>query len=380
MINDKLLALLAATGALAAIDPAFAGCDVVPATQQASTAASTNTAGLIASRVTSVVTTSTGGGTRGSSSGGTNTGGGSTTTGSGGSLNAASSGCGTTTTTDTATLSEDETISRQGAGAAQAREQKINSIWVASSVTWLKKTDRNGDYGGTVTNGIVGYDRRLTNDLIGGIAVGYEKVMINTKYVANGGSVEGNTVSVSPYLGYSINDWLVIDGVAGFARIQYRFKSNSQEVGEANANRLFGASNLTAYQRYDDTIVKAAIGYLRIAEFQGSYTSNQNTFNRESLANFGQVRATLSAGHDLKTSYGLFTPNVFARYEYDLPHAQKVDLAAGYRSTNDPDGMTFGIGLDFAIDDLKINVGATTAQFRDNFESYGLDATVRYAF
>jgi hypothetical protein len=127
-------------------------------------------------------------------------------------------------------------------------------------------------------------------------------------------------------------------------------------------------------------LLKASLGYLRIAEFQGAYTSSANTFNRDSLANFGQVRATLAAGHDLKTSYGMFTPNVFARYEYDLPHAQKVDLAAGYRSSNDRDGVVFGLGLDFAVEDLKFNLGATTTQFRENLEVFGLDATVRYAF
>jgi outer membrane autotransporter protein len=371
------LAVLGSSGA------AYAGCDVVPATQQASTAASTNTAGLIASRVTSVVTTSTGGGATTSGGGTTSPGSGGTGPGGGTTQNvgptATASSCGTVAT-PIPTLSEDETISRQGSGAASGRGPKINSVWVASSVTWLKKTDPNGDYGGTISNAIVGYDRRLTDSLIGGIALGYEKVLINTKYVANGGSVEGDTISVSPYLGYSINDWLVVDTVAGFARIKYRFKSNATEVGEATASRLFGAGNLTAYQRYDDTLLKAAIGYLRIAEFQGAYTSNQNTFNRDSLANFGQVRATLSAGHDIKADFGLFTPNVFARYEYDLPHAQKVDLAAGYRSTNDRDGMVFGVGLDFAVTDLKISLGATTTQLRENLESYGLDATVRYAF
>ncbi|WP_141400515.1 autotransporter outer membrane beta-barrel domain-containing protein [Magnetospirillum sp. 15-1] len=386
MITSKLLPVLAAAGTLAAINPAFAGCDVTPVTQQASTAASTNTAGLIASRVTSVVT---GGGGFTASSGGGATGGGTTpggtSTGSGGpTLNTAptptSSSCGATTTPPPDNLTEDEATSRQGSSAAANKSGKINSVWVASSVTWLKKTDRNGDFGGTITNGIVGYDRRLTESLIGGLAVGYEKVLINTKYVANGGSVEGDTVSFSPYLGYSINDWLVADGVAGYARITYRFKSNATEIGDATANRIFGAGNLTAYTRYDDTLLKATLGYLRIAEFQGNYTTNANTFNRDSLANFGQVRATLAAGHDLKTSYGVFTPNVFARYEYDLPHAQKVDLANSYRSSNDPDGVVFGVGLDFLVSDFKVNVGASTSQFRENLESYSLDATVRYAF
>jgi Autotransporter beta-domain len=214
-MQSRSAATIILLGTLATAGTANAGCEVVPATQQASTAASANTAGLIASRVTSVVTNSGGGTGAGSTGGGASPGGG---TSPGGSLNAAGGTCGTTSVPD-ATLSEDETISRQSSGAARDGSKKINSVWAASSITWLKKTDRNGDYGGTISNGIVGYDRRLTESLIGGVALGYEKVLINTKYVANGGSVEGDTVSVSPYVGYSINDWLVADGVAGYARV-----------------------------------------------------------------------------------------------------------------------------------------------------------------
>ena len=119
---------------------------------------------------------------------------------------------------------------------------------------------------------------------------------------------------------------------------------------------------------------------MRIAEFQNSYTSNSASFNRASLANFGQMRAQLSAGQDLRSSYGLFTPNVFARYEYDLPHTAKVDLASGYRSTNDRDGVVFGIGLDMVMDDWKFSLSGTTTQFRENTEVYGLSGVARYSF
>ncbi len=381
MINNKRLAALTAIGALTAINPAFAACDVVPAVQQASQQAGSTTAGLIADRVSSVVS-STGGGisTGGGSTGGGSTGGGSTGGGSSTEkLNATSTNC-SSSSTPVVALGEDDSVSRQGAAAAAAKGAKINAVWVATSVTWLKKSDPNGNYGGTVSNAVVGYDRRLTENLVGGVALGYEKVLINTGYVAGGGSVEGDTVSLSPYLGYSLTDWLVVDATAGYARIGYRFKTSATEIGETMANRWFGATNLTAFERYGDTLLKASLGYLRIAEFQDSYTSNANSVNRASLANFGQMRAQLSAGEDVRTSYGVFTPTVFARYEYDLPHTPKVDLASGYRSTNDRDGVVFGIGVDMAMDDWKFNLSGTTTQFRENTDVYGLSAVARYLF
>ena len=351
---------------------------MVPAVQQASQQAGSTTAGLIADRVSSVVSStgggiSTGGGTSGSTGSGTS-GGASTDK-----LNATSTGC-SSTTTNAPALGEDDSVSRRGAEAATAKGGKINAVWVATSVTWLNKIDKNGNYGGSVSNAVVGYDRRLTENLVGGIALGYEKVLINTRYVTNGGSVEGDTVSFSPYVGYSLTDWLVADATAGYARISYRFKTSATEVGDSMANRWFGATNLTAFERYGDTLLKASLGYLRIAEFQNSYTSSAATVNRASLANFGQMRAQLSAGQDLQSRYGLFTPNVFARYEYDLPHTAKVDLANGYRSTNDRDGVVFGIGLDMVMDDWKFSLSGTTTQFRENTEVYGLSGVARYSF
>lgn len=362
MISNKQLGALMALGALAAANPAFAACDVVPAVQQASQQAGSTTAGLIADRVSSVVS-STGGGS-GASSAPTEK------------LNAAATTC----TTVVVALGEDDSVSRQGATAAAAKGGKINAVWVASSLTWLGKNDHNGNYGGTISNVVIGYDRRLTENLVGGVAMGYEKVLINTKYVVGGGSVEGDAVSISPYLGYSLTNWLVVDATAGFARIGYRFKTSTTEIGETMANRWFGATNLTAFERYGDTLLKASLGYLRIAEFQDSYTTNANSVNRASLANFGQTRAQVSAGHDMRTSVGIFTPTVFARYEYDMPHSPSVDLASNKKSTNDRDGVVFGLGVDMAMDDWKFNVSGTTTQFRENTEVYGLSAVARYSF
>jgi hypothetical protein len=376
MISSRRIAILTAMAALAAVNPAFAACDIVPAVQQASQQAGSTTAGLIADRVSSVVS-STGGGSFGSSGSGGGTGGtGGGTTGGGEKNINASSSC----TTVVVALGEDDSVARRGAEAAAAKSGKINAVWVASSVTWLKKTDTNGNYGGTVSNAVVGYDRRLTDNLVGGMALGYEKVLINTGYVVGGGSVEGDTVSLSPYLGYSLTDWLVVDATAGYARIGYRFKTSTTEIGETMANRWFGATNLTAFERHGDTLLKASLGYLRIAEFQDSYTSNANSVNRASLANFGQMRAQVSVGQDIRTEYGLFTPTVFTRYEYDLPHTAKVDLASGYKSTNDRDGVVFGIGLDMVMDDWKFNLSGTSTQFRQNTEIFGLSAVARYSF
>lgn len=372
------ISVAAAAYAMAGAGAAFAGCDVVPAVQQASQVASSVTAGLIAQRVNTAASASI-------STGGAGGAGGTVTTSS--PSQTANVGPSSTVSSCTPapepepTLNDDgNAASRQGADAARAKSGKINAVWLASSVTWLNKTDKNGNYGGSVSNAVVGYDRRLSENLIGGIALGYEKVLINTRYVANGGSVEGDTVSVAPYLGYVLADWLVLDASAGYARVMYRFKANATETGDSTANRFFGSTNLTAFERMGDTLFKASVGYLRIGEFQGSYTSSQATFNRASLANFGQLQGTLSAGHDFRTSQGIFTPNAFVRYEYDVPHSAKVDLADGYRSTTDRDGVVFGLGFDAALEDFKINLAATTTQFRTNTEMYGVAANVRYSF
>lgn len=368
----RLLLASVTTFALAPVAGAFAApaCPAptpAPAPQQAPAVtpdtarqSASATTGLIADRVATVVSNISAGGNVG---------------GSPGELNAHCA-----PTLDDAPDALDRALGASASTVGASKANRLNAVWASGSYNHVKKTDVDGRYDGSVKNGVVGYDRRVTKDLILGVATGYETVDISTKY--NAGSVEGESVSLSPYLGYVINDWLSVDASLGYSWIKYDFTRNANAVtGNTSAGRVFGSTNLNATHRYGDFQLRAALGYLRLYEQQDAYRDSTGAAVDKSEINFGQARATIGGGYDIVTGFGVLTPNAFVRLEYDLPGSHAVMVGNNWMSSSDRTGAVFGLGLDAAVsNDLSFNVTATSTQFRQNTDAYSVIGSVRYAF
>lgn len=254
-----------------------------------------------------------------------------------------------------------------------------NAIWSGASHTRVKKSDQGGEYSGEITSGVVGYDRRLSRDLIAGLAFGYERIDIDTHY--NQGNVEGDSLSIAPYVGYAITDWLSVDGTLGHSWVNYDFTRSGNITGSAKADRWFGATNLTASHRYGAATLRTSLGYLRLHEAQDGYVESDATAVAKSSINFGQARATMGGGYDFATAIGVITPNAFIRYEYDLPHSNAVTLGNGLVSSDDRDGIVLGLGIDLALENnLKLSLAGSSTEARKNTEAYALQANLRYSF
>lgn len=373
-VSVSLLALVQAEAALATPDcsppPTPAPQQAPAVTPETSRQSASATAGLIADRVATVVSNINVGGGTGAGTG----------TGSSSGDRLSAHGC--------ATLSEDVTFDPldQALGASTSAEAdskatpRYNAVWTGGSYNRVKKGDVNGRYDGDVKNGVVGYDRRVTKNLILGVATGYEQVDITTQY--NSGSVEGESVSLSPYLGYVINNWLSVDATLGHTWIDYDFRRNGGAVkGNTKAGRWFGSTNLNATQRLGDFKLRGSVGYLRLYEQQDAYRDNTGAQVEDSQINFGQIRTTVGGSYDIATSFGVLSPNAFVRMEYDTPASQSVMVGNNWMSSSDRTGAVFGIGVDAALNnDLLFNLTATSTQFRQNTEAYSLVANLRYSF
>lgn len=354
-----------ASPAFAVPPPPCAATTTTPApapvvTPETSRESASRTAGLIADRIATVVSNINVGGEHAS----------------GERLNAA---CPSLTDADGDAV-EQLLAAASGATVKSGGPRKLNAVWTGGSFTRVKKGDVGGEYNGTVKNGIVGYDSRVTDTLILGLATGYEAVDIHTRY--NNGSVEGSSVSLSPYLGYLINDWLSLDASVGHTWINYDFTSNYNSVkGSTDADRWFGSLNLNAVHHLGDAQLRGGLGYLRLYEDQDAYRDSSGADIAQTQVNFGQARATVGGAYDFVTDFGVVSPNAFVRLEYDLPAAKQVSLGNGLISSSDRTGATFGVGVDLGFgDDLLLSLSGTSTQFRQNTESYSLMANLRFSF
>lgn len=270
--------------------------------------------------------------------------------------------------------SNGQTVQQPGQAA------KVNSVWTAGSITRVKKTDAGGEYSGSIKNGVVGYDYRLTPKLVAGLALGYENLSIDTQY--NNGTVDADSGTVAPYVGYAITDWLVADMVLGYTKTRYHFTRSGETIkGDTDAQRWFGSINLNAQQRYGDVVLRGGLGYLRLREDQDGYTETNGSQVSNTSLNFGQLRSTVGAGYNIETSWGSITPNSFVRFEFDLPKSHSVTLSNTSVSTTDRTGAVFGLGVDMQVgNDLTLNLSGSSTQFRQNTDAFTFAGGLRYSF
>jgi len=258
-----------------------------------------------------------------------------------------------------------------------------NGIWMSTTATWLKKTDPKGEFSGSVETAVVGFDRKVLPDTIVGIATGAESAFIRTAY--NRGTIRGKSISISPYVGYAFTDWLTWDATLGHAWVYYNYTQDngatSEILGQSHANRWFGSTDLTATDRIESTILRAALGYLRVSEVDKGFINTSKTRVATSSVNMGQLRATLTAGYEFAAPWGIVTPNAFVRLQYEVPHQGAASLATGYVSTTDTTSAVFGVSVDTVIDKVwTVSMFGSTEEFRQNTSARTLGLNARYSF
>lgn len=258
--------------------------------------------------------------------------------------------------------------------------QTQHGIWTSGSANRIEKTDDQGRYDGNISNMVVGYDTRLTDDFIAGVALGYEKVDITTKY--NSGKLESSAWTIAPYVGYIIDETFSVDASIGRTAIDYDLLRSSTISAKTDATRWFASANANAKTNLDNFILSGSAGYLWMKENQDGYTeSNNNQVSKQNI-HFGQYHLTGKVAYPFELqNKNILIPNAFARFEYDAIHEDGAELSTTATATTDPTGVVLGVGADLLThNNMIFQVSGTTTQLRKNTKAYGLQATFRYNF
>src|SRR5690606_9381010 len=86
------------------------------------------------------------------------------------------------------------------------------------SYSHLRSREAGGEYVGDVKNGVAGLDYKLADNVLVGLAVGYEWTDFTTIY--NRGWLEGQGVTIAPYFGYAFDNF-VLDVTLGRSWLTY---------------------------------------------------------------------------------------------------------------------------------------------------------------
>jgi hypothetical protein len=279
-----------------------------------------------------------------------------------------------------------------GGGMAAGSEPPRIGFWGSLGATSVRDWQPGADYYGTIISGVAGVDYRFRDWLLFGIAGGYEGTNINTGF--NIGNQLGSGGIVSVYSAVRLADSLSVTGQVGHGWLNYT--ENHQSVnGAFTGDRWFTAINLNFGTTIDtrlptgfhvgssgDWLLSGQIGYFYFAEVQSAYTETNGNAVASSMPYLGEVRLKGQVGYRFKTDWGSVIPFGSARLEFDTNYSDPPVISAqGLRASASNFGVTFSAGLKAALGERSsFIIEGTTTQFRQYFESYGINGSFRLQF
>jgi hypothetical protein len=227
-------------------------------------------------------------------------------------------------------------------GMVTATDDMLNTVW--GTLTY-NRVDFDGGFGGSsgvdIFLATVGFDHRF-DDFIPGISVTGAYANVDQ----TSGSSEGATVS--PYLGYIVNDWFFLNGLVGVSM-------SNADIGGGDSDSLgvFTEEDANAVWHSGNWLVTGKAGH----RFRHSRDHEDGFGSTDSDAN------TLLAGG--KAGYRIDTvrPYVGAQYEYnfnvDAPDDDFVYLTVGFAMEAAPDFSMDLSGQAEVLDDETTSYNVT---------------------
>ena len=266
-----------------------------------------------------------------------------------------------------------------GGGKAAGGATRNFGIWANVANTWVRNSQPGAEFNGPVTALTGGLDYRFENSLLLGIAGTFEHSSISTLF--NNGNQTSNGGVITAYAAYRLTQNFSIDGEFGHGWIVYN-GLHSGVANTYNGDRWFGAANIKGSTAIDAWRLVGTVGYFHVSEVQDAFTETNGNAVPSLMPYLGQIRVKGQVGYQLDTSIGSFTPFASARLEYDVTHsAAPVINSAGQRAARSEFGTTFGIGVSAELGDYtSLSVEGRASAFRQYFEAYGINATLRIRF
>ncbi|HEX7775970.1 MAG TPA: autotransporter outer membrane beta-barrel domain-containing protein [Parvibaculum sp.] len=267
-----------------------------------------------------------------------------------------------------------------GTNKAAGSGPMSKGLWVNASAMQVRDTHTGANYDGPIWDLLVGFDTKLSDQLLVGIAAGYERIDIDTGY--NSGSLTGNSWTIAPYAAFQINKMLSVNATIGHTWASYD-EDRPGASGSTDGDRWFGSANLVAKEAVNQWRLTENLGYFYVTETQDAYNESGlgGVAVAKSTRHLGQVRAGGKVGYYMPTIYGYLEPYVSGRAEYDVDKSSDIIISSGTTVSRSDFGATFGAGLNVGVGDgLVVSGEVTSTAFRNDYQAYGASATVAFKF
>lgn len=175
-------------------------------------------------------------------------------------------------------------------------------FWANGGLTSISVNDPGANFGGRTATAMSGVDYRVTNDVIVGVAGGYEYSPLRTYF--NNGKLTGSGATVAPYAVYMFNKNYSVDITGGYSWLNYTMLrkdplTNNSITSKTNAGRSFGAIDLNGNWAEDAWRFGARAGTVVANEKKNAFTESDGTAVASRSTTVGQILAGGRVGYNI---------------------------------------------------------------------------------
>lgn len=183
--------------------------------------------------------------------------------------------------------------------AARQTEPAPWQIWFSGSYGNLENDHIATDHSGDLYTGIVGIDRKLGKGHTLGLSVSRDRMDLDTGF--NFGRYESDAVTVAPYGAVQLTDWLALDLMLAYTRIEID-QSRLLVVGPGNidstadSRRWLGQVSVTGTKVFRSWYTSGRLGVVYSDEKIDGFTESNGDVIPERNIELGQVHLEGRAG------------------------------------------------------------------------------------
>jgi len=263
----------------------------------------------------------------------------------------------------------------RNAGAAD----KPFGVWIQGGYSSLDNGQTGASADGDIINTLVGFDYKLNDRLVIGVAGMYETIDIDTGTLSGRGNLSNDGFGIAPYLGFQLTDQWNASLSGAYSWLSYDAKrSNNSISGSFDATRWLLNASLDGSYASGNFRLLPQVGVLYLEEKQDGYRDSSGALNESNTIKLGRLYAGGKVGY----AFGTFMPYVKLIGEYDFEHPDAVAIGNGTFTNADDFGGKIGLGVNFfSAGPLSGNVeGSYDSLGRSDLDVWSISGRVRMRF
>lgn len=231
-----------------------------------------------------------------------------------------------------------------GTGNAAASGGNRWNLWAAASYNRTGSSFQPLQTSGNIWALTTGLDYRVNDNFLVGAVLAGDRSRTNLNYVAGGGNLAGDGLTVAPYMAYVFDRAWAVDASVGYGRSTYDI-SGGGVTGSFRGTRTFGNVGLNYRQDIAGSRWQVAGrgALMSLSSSSGSFTASNGVFSNSTSSDLTQLRL----GGQVAYTAGQVTPYLGLTYVYDIRRPGTVTVG-GQTSSGDRDSWVPTIGLRFS--------------------------------